>query len=183
MRIDDLRVGLSFDDVEIDREEARRLRRSVLAEVVFAAVVLAVTALLVNTAPARTESSEPVTLTMRSGGVFADVGNLWADAATVDLLALRLNAMFEDSESFRDFVEIERYLDLIVNDEVRRNFELRAKIISNLRQQLDTLGNARLGRVAPETAHRAGLTQRHPALGIEDARRVDVAPRQGRAAP
>ncbi len=62
-----------IDDEEVDRQEARRLRRSVLAEVGFAAVVLAVTALLVNTAPARTESTEPVALAMRSGGVFADV--------------------------------------------------------------------------------------------------------------
>jgi copper transport protein len=62
-----------LDDAELDRQEARRLRRSVLAEVGFAVVVLAVTALLVNTAPARTESTEPVALSMRSAGVFADV--------------------------------------------------------------------------------------------------------------
>jgi copper transport protein len=61
------------DDEEIDRQEARRLRWSVLTEVGFAVVVLAVTAVLVNTAPARTESTEPVALSMRSGGVFADV--------------------------------------------------------------------------------------------------------------
>jgi copper transport protein len=45
----------------------------VLAEVVFAVAILVVTAVLVNTPPARTESTEPVSLALRSGSVFADV--------------------------------------------------------------------------------------------------------------
>ena len=43
-----------------------------MVEVAFAVVVLAITSVLVNTAPARTVSTEPVSLTMRSGSVFAD---------------------------------------------------------------------------------------------------------------
>jgi len=58
---------------DTDESEARRLRRSVLVEVVFAAAILAITAVLVNTAPARTESTEPVSLALRSGGAFADI--------------------------------------------------------------------------------------------------------------
>jgi copper transport protein len=61
------------DDGVTDESEARHLRRSVAFEVVFAVVVLAITAVLVNTAPARTEEAEPVSLTMRSEEVFADV--------------------------------------------------------------------------------------------------------------
>lgn len=61
------------DDDELDRSEARRLKRSVLVEIAIAVAILAITAVLVNTAPARTESTEPVTLAMRSSGVFADV--------------------------------------------------------------------------------------------------------------
>jgi copper transport protein len=41
-------------------------------EIGFAVVVLVITAVLVNTAPARTVSTEPVTLSMRRGTVFAD---------------------------------------------------------------------------------------------------------------
>jgi copper transport protein len=61
------------DDVVTDVSEARRLRRSVWVEVVFAVAVLAITSVLVNTAPGRTVSTEPVSLTLRSGAVFADV--------------------------------------------------------------------------------------------------------------
>ncbi|HEX5586397.1 MAG TPA: CopD family protein, partial [Acidimicrobiia bacterium] len=60
------------DDSPTDESEARHLRRSVMVEVAFAVVVLAITSVLVNTAPARTVSAEPVSLTMRSGSVFAD---------------------------------------------------------------------------------------------------------------
>jgi copper transport protein len=68
--------GVPANDVvlahDADLREARQLKRSVLVEVVLAVVVLAITAVLVNTAPARTTSSDPVSLTMRSGPVFAD---------------------------------------------------------------------------------------------------------------
>ena len=60
------------DDEVTDESEARRLRRSVIVEVVFAAIILAVTAVLVNTAPARTEQTEPVSLTMHTEQVFVD---------------------------------------------------------------------------------------------------------------
>jgi copper transport protein len=69
--------GIDDDDRDeewvTDESEARRLRRSVIMEVVFAVVVLAISSVLVNTAPARTVSTAPVSFTMRSGTVFADV--------------------------------------------------------------------------------------------------------------
>jgi copper transport protein len=51
------------------------LRRSVWAEVVIAVVVLAITALLVNAAPARSATTQPVSLTLKSAKlwVFVDV--------------------------------------------------------------------------------------------------------------
>jgi len=67
------RGDAALADDDADEAEARRLKRSVLVELVFAVAILAVTAVLVNTAPARTESTEPVELSMRSGSVFADV--------------------------------------------------------------------------------------------------------------
>ena len=48
-----------WDDDTTDEEEVRRLRRSVGIEVVIAVVILAVTALLVNAAPARTSRPSP----------------------------------------------------------------------------------------------------------------------------
>jgi copper transport protein len=62
-------------DAEDDAAEVRRLRRSVWAEVVIAAVILAVTALLVNAAPARSVQTQPVALTLKSPKlwVFVDI--------------------------------------------------------------------------------------------------------------
>jgi copper transport protein len=62
-----------WDDEEIDAEELRRLRRSVWVEVAIAAVILSITALLVNAAPARAQSTEPVSLTMKSSQVWVYV--------------------------------------------------------------------------------------------------------------
>ncbi len=53
--------------------ELRRLRRSVVAEVVFAAVILGVTSLLVNTAPALRQETKPVALTLESKQLLVDV--------------------------------------------------------------------------------------------------------------
>ena len=60
------------DDWPTDEDEARALRRSVWVELLFAAVILAITSMLVNTAPARSVSTAPVSLTLRSGSVFGD---------------------------------------------------------------------------------------------------------------
>lgn len=54
--------------------------------------------------------------------IAADLGE-----AVTDTLALRLNAMYEDSESYRDFVEIERYgvnptMGLTLSDDTRLQF-------------------------------------------------------------
>jgi copper transport protein len=57
-----------------DASEMRRLRRSVFAELVIAAVILAVTAVLVNAPPARSVSTAPVNLTLESPGLWVDVG-------------------------------------------------------------------------------------------------------------
>jgi copper transport protein len=58
-----------------DEEELGRLRRSVWVEVAIAAVILAITALLVNAAPARSQTTAPVSLTLKSSQVwvYADV--------------------------------------------------------------------------------------------------------------
>jgi copper transport protein len=61
------------DDDTTDEEEVRRLRRSVGIEVVIAVVILAITALLVNAAPARSVETEPVALTLKSGQVWVYV--------------------------------------------------------------------------------------------------------------
>ena len=50
-----------------------RLRRSVAVEVVIAAVILSITALLVNAAPARSVETQPVSLTLKSGQVWVYV--------------------------------------------------------------------------------------------------------------
>jgi copper transport protein len=55
-----------WDDAAIDEEEIRRLRRSVWIEVGIAVVVLAITAMLVNAAPARSATTQPVSLTLKS---------------------------------------------------------------------------------------------------------------------
>jgi copper transport protein len=58
------------DDDTTDEEEVRRLRRSVGVEVVIAAVILAITALLVNAAPARSATTQPIGLTLKSSQVW-----------------------------------------------------------------------------------------------------------------
>ena len=75
--------GASFDDDHddedddwdepTDEEELGRLRRSVWVEVAIAAVILAITALLVNAAPARSASTAPVSLTLKSRQVWVYV--------------------------------------------------------------------------------------------------------------
>ena len=74
------RAGGRYDDLEDDwdddledQEELRRLRRSVWAEVAIAVVILAITALLVNAAPARAQSTAPVSLTLKSSQVWVYV--------------------------------------------------------------------------------------------------------------
>jgi len=66
---------LDWDDDAEDEAELTRLRRSVWAEVAIAAVILVITALLVNAAPARAQNTEPVSLTLKSKQVwvYADV--------------------------------------------------------------------------------------------------------------
>ena len=56
-----------------DETEVRRLRRSVAAELVIAIVVLAITALLVNAAPARSVQTQPISMTLKSDQVWVDV--------------------------------------------------------------------------------------------------------------
>jgi copper transport protein len=62
-------------DEYTDEEEVTRLTRSVWVEVAIAAVILAITAMLVNAAPARAQSTQPVSLTLKSGQVwvYADI--------------------------------------------------------------------------------------------------------------
>jgi copper transport protein len=62
-----------WDDDTTDEEEVRRLRRSVGIEVVIAVVILSITALLVNAAPARSSSTEPIGLTLKSSQVWVYV--------------------------------------------------------------------------------------------------------------
>jgi copper transport protein len=71
--IDDVDDDLDWDDDLEDQEELTRLRRSVWVEVAIAAVILVITALLVNAAPARAESSGPVSLVMKSKQVWVYV--------------------------------------------------------------------------------------------------------------
>ncbi len=65
--------GPDWDDDTEDQEEMTRLRRSVWVEVVIAAVILGITAMLVNAAPARSQSVEPVSLTLKSSQVWVYV--------------------------------------------------------------------------------------------------------------
>ena len=62
-----------WHDDTTDEEEVRRLRRSVLVEVVIAVIILSITALLVNAAPARSATTQPVSLTMKSKEVWVYV--------------------------------------------------------------------------------------------------------------
>lgn len=61
------------DGATVDMKVARRLRRSVAAEVAYAVLVLGVTALLVNTAPPRGELSRPFAEVVPAGEVSFDV--------------------------------------------------------------------------------------------------------------
>ena len=72
-RFDDDGYDGGWDDDTTDEEEVRRLRRSVGVEVVIAAVILAITALLVNAAPARSVETRPVAFTMKSDQVWVSV--------------------------------------------------------------------------------------------------------------
>ncbi len=54
-------------------EEVSRLRRSAGIEVAIAVVILAITALLVNAAPARTVDTQPISMTLKSDQVWVDV--------------------------------------------------------------------------------------------------------------
>jgi copper transport protein len=64
-----------WDDWEEDDDETevRRLRKSAVVEIVIALAVLAVTALLVNAAPARSVQTQPVSMTLKSPKVWMDV--------------------------------------------------------------------------------------------------------------
>jgi copper transport protein len=61
------------DEAREDQEELSRLRRSVWVEVIVAAVIIGITAMLVNAAPARSQSTEPVSLTLKSKQVWVYV--------------------------------------------------------------------------------------------------------------
>jgi copper transport protein len=65
--------GGDWDDDAEDREELTRLRRSVWVEVAIAAVILGITAMLVNAAPARAQNTAPVSLTLKSSQVWVYV--------------------------------------------------------------------------------------------------------------
>ena len=74
-------TGDTGDDADDDEDweppdfdsDVKRLRRSLWLEVVIAAAVLAVTALLVNAAPARSVSTEPVAMTLKNSKAWVDV--------------------------------------------------------------------------------------------------------------
>ena len=72
-RFDDDGYDGGWDDDTTDEEEVHRLRRSVAIEVVIAAVILSITALLVNAAPARSVETQPVSLTLKSRQVWVYV--------------------------------------------------------------------------------------------------------------
>jgi copper transport protein len=61
------------DDDPSDEDEVRRLRWSVGVEVAIAVVILAITAMLVNAAPARSVETQPVALTLKSSQVWVYV--------------------------------------------------------------------------------------------------------------
>jgi copper transport protein len=62
-----------WEEEDDDETEVRRLRRSVAAELVVAFVVLVITALLVNAAPARSVQTQPISMTLKSDQVWVDV--------------------------------------------------------------------------------------------------------------
>jgi copper transport protein len=70
---DDVSEDEETDEHDDEETEVRRLRRSVAVEVFVAAVVLSLTALLVNAAPARTVSTAPVGLTLKSAKLWVSV--------------------------------------------------------------------------------------------------------------
>jgi copper transport protein len=72
-------------EVYDEAEEARRLRWSVAVEVFVAAVILGVTALLVNAAPARDQQTGPVAITMRGDGMNFDIVVAPAEAGRNDV--------------------------------------------------------------------------------------------------
>jgi copper transport protein len=72
-RFDDDGYDGGWDDDTTDEDEVRRLRRSVAVEVVIAAVILSITALLVNAAPARSVETQPVSLTLKARQVWVYV--------------------------------------------------------------------------------------------------------------
>ncbi|HEY7105961.1 MAG TPA: CopD family protein, partial [Acidimicrobiia bacterium] len=61
------------EEPDDDATEVRRLRKSVAAELVIAVVILAITALLVNAAPARTLQTQPISMTLKSDKLWVDV--------------------------------------------------------------------------------------------------------------
>jgi copper transport protein len=61
------------DEAELEASEQRRLRRSVFVEVILMVVILGVTAALVNAAPGRTASNQPVFMTLKSDQLWFDV--------------------------------------------------------------------------------------------------------------
>jgi copper transport protein len=73
-RDDDLDDDRDDDlDEPSEEDEQRRLRRSVFVEVVLMVLVLAITAALVNAAPGRTVSTQPVFMTLKSDKLWFDV--------------------------------------------------------------------------------------------------------------
>ena len=74
-----------LDDDEADAFEVRNLRRSVAIEVVLAAVILSVTAVLVNTEPGRTAESEPVFEVLEGDGISVELQVTPADTGPNDV--------------------------------------------------------------------------------------------------
>lgn len=91
------------DDDDDDESELRRLRRSVLAEVVIAVVILSITVLLVNAAPARTVSTAPVAMTLKSPNLWVDVTIApgTAGANDVHVTALPLGGGFTNVQNMQ----------------------------------------------------------------------------------
>jgi copper transport protein len=100
-RDDDFFDEYDFDEVYDEETEARRLRRSVLLEVLVAAGILAVTALLVNAAPARTAPVEGrSTVILESSAVQVELDATPGSAGTNELhvTALDPNGTLMDVE-------------------------------------------------------------------------------------
>jgi copper transport protein len=62
-----------WTEEEIEVAEQRRLRRGIFVEVLLVIVILGVTAALVNAAPGRTASNQPVFMTLKSDELWFDV--------------------------------------------------------------------------------------------------------------